>query len=196
MHAVSSRAGPARPHCFLHPSPPHLPTPESLFERAHLSSALPRLTRLSSLALDKCEIHGGFPSELSLLTSLRILSVRARDPAWVWPAQAVGRAVWGGGLLWAGGLCVCRPPGVAWPAAHQPFAAPAAHSASQFDGCICHEPPQQHGSTLWAVLARLTGLQSLSLSNCNLHELPPAVVALPRLQVQRLCDRGGPLHTA
>lgn len=32
---------------------------ESWFDRSHLEAALPRLTALTSLALDKCEMPGG-----------------------------------------------------------------------------------------------------------------------------------------
>ena len=37
----------------------YLDVSESLFRGAHLAAALPRLTRLTSLALDKCELAGG-----------------------------------------------------------------------------------------------------------------------------------------
>ncbi|PSC67024.1 Amino acid permease 2 [Micractinium conductrix] len=47
---------------------------ESWFDAAHMAAALPCLTRLTSLALDKCELPDGLPSELTLLTRLRVLS--------------------------------------------------------------------------------------------------------------------------
>ncbi|KAL4421239.1 hypothetical protein ABPG75_010530 [Micractinium tetrahymenae] len=52
----------------------YLDVSESRFDRAHLEAALPRLTRLTSLALDKCEMPDGLPPQLSLLTALRVLS--------------------------------------------------------------------------------------------------------------------------
>ncbi|KAI7835751.1 hypothetical protein COHA_010356 [Chlorella ohadii] len=52
----------------------YLDVSESLFLGSHLAVALPRLTRLTSLALDKCELADGIPPQLSLLTNLRILS--------------------------------------------------------------------------------------------------------------------------
>ncbi|PRW32494.1 leucine-rich repeat-containing [Chlorella sorokiniana] len=52
----------------------YLDVSESLFQGPHLSACLPRLTRLTSLAFDKCELTDGIPSQLSLLTNLRILS--------------------------------------------------------------------------------------------------------------------------
>ncbi|PSC67392.1 Amino acid permease 2 [Micractinium conductrix] len=52
----------------------YLDVSESWFDAAHMAAALPCLTRLTSLALDKCELPDGLPSELTLLTRLRVLS--------------------------------------------------------------------------------------------------------------------------
>ncbi|KAL4421674.1 hypothetical protein ABPG77_001215 [Micractinium sp. CCAP 211/92] len=52
----------------------YLDVSESWFDRSHLETALPRLTLLTSLALDKCELPDGLPPQLSLLTRLRVLS--------------------------------------------------------------------------------------------------------------------------
>ncbi len=54
-----------RPHplpCVVPLHPPALtPSAESWFDRSHLETALPRLTLLTSLALDKCELPGQHP---------------------------------------------------------------------------------------------------------------------------------------
>lgn len=102
----------------------YLDVSESWFQGQHLAAAMPHLTGLTSLALDKCELPDGLPSDMSQLTRLRVLS---------------------------------------------------------FDGCIMLEA-QQMQLAVWTVLANLTGLMSLSLSNCGIAHLPPSVAALPRMQ--------------
>ena len=74
---------------------------------------MPRLTKLTSLALDKCEVTGGLPTAISMLTGLRVLSldgcVAAQgadgvDSQHAWAGEASGaQCVWG--LLCAVVVC-------------------------------------------------------------------------------------------
>jgi hypothetical protein len=85
---------------LVSPPCPHPPTPaaESIFDGEHLAEALPRLTHLTSLAFDRCELPGGCAAWQRL----------GRLPAW--PACALpaskrhaARCLWFGGLSAARG---------------------------------------------------------------------------------------------